>query len=231
MSETVTFTIDGREITASIGQTIVQAARQHGIYIPTLCYLHDVVAPGTCRICTVKVNGRTTSACTTHALQGIVVENDTPELNEMRKAIVEMLYVEGNHFCPSCEKSGMCELQALAYRFQIFAPRFDYSFSQRSINAFSPKLLIDYNRCVLCRRCVQAIRTEDGTPLFAFTNRGNKTSITIDLELAAKMSDEQAQKAMNICPVGAIIHKEQGFITPIGQRKYDHQPIGSDITC
>ena len=229
MREKVTFTIDGREITGRQGQSIVQAARQSGVYIPTLCYMHDLLAPGTCRICTVKVNGRPTSACTTPVMQGSVVENDTPELNELRKTIVEMLFVEGNHFCPACEKSGNCDLQALAYRFQMLVPRFDYSFSQRQIHAAPPKLMLEHNRCVLCRRCVQAIRTEDGQPLFAFTNRGNKTAIKIDTALAATISDELAQQAMDICPVGAILRKEKGFDIPIGQRKYDHQPIGSEI--
>jgi [NiFe] hydrogenase diaphorase moiety small subunit len=229
MREKVTFTIDGQEITGRQGQSIVQAAKQNGVYIPTLCYMHDLLAPGTCRICTVRVNGRFMAACSTPAASGMKVENDTPELNELRKTIVEMLFVEGNHFCPACEKSGNCDLQALAYRFQMLVPRFDYSFAQRQIHAAPPKLMLEHNRCVLCRRCVQAIRTEDGKPLFAFTNRGNKTSIMIDTALAATISDALAQKAMDICPVGAILRKEKGFDIPIGQRKYDHQPIGSEI--
>jgi [NiFe] hydrogenase diaphorase moiety small subunit len=238
-SETITLSIDGQEIQAEAGQTILQAARKNGIYIPTLCALHadkengleSDIAPGTCRICTVKVNGRTMAACTTPVAQGFVVENDTEELNDLRKTIVELLFVEGNHFCPSCEKSGSCDLQALAYRYQMLSPRFRYAFSSREVNAESPKLLFDRNRCILCRRCVLAIRTEDGKQFFGFTKRGDKSGIIMDEELVRNISEEQAQQAMHICPVGAIIRKGKGFDTPLGQRKYDHRPIGSDMTC
>ncbi len=239
MSEFLSFTLDGQEIRAEKGQTILQAARQNEIYIPTLCALyadqhdelHNDIDPGTCRICTVKVNGRTMAACTTPAAQGLIVENDTPELNDLRKTIVEMLFVEGNHFCPACEKSGNCDLQAFAYRYQMLVPRFHYAFAPREVNADPPRILLDGNRCILCKRCVEAIRTDAGEPLFAFTNRGDKSTVTVDAELAANITDELAQKAMEICPVGAIIRKGRGFATPLGKRKYDHRPIGSDTVC
>jgi len=226
MSDTVKFTIDGKECTGAKGQTIVEAAKDNGVYIPTLCLFEGVAPTGTCRICTVKVNGRPMAACTTPVAEGQRVENDTPELAEIRKEIIEMLFVEGNHFCPSCEKSGSCELQALAYRFQMMAPRYEYEFSRRELDATPPKLLLERNRCILCKRCVKSIRTADGKALFAFSNRGNKATIEIDDELASQMTDELAQTAMDTCPVGAIIRKEKGFDTPIGKRKYDKKPIG-----
>ncbi len=231
MSDTVKFTIDGKECTGRKGQTIVQAAKDNGVYIPVLCYFEGLSPTGTCRICTVKVNGRPMAACTTPVAEGMTIENDIPELNEMRKTIVEMLFVEGNHFCPSCEKSGNCDLQALAYRYQMMAPRFEYEFSKRELDATPPKLIIERNRCILCKRCVKGIFTDDGKALFAFSNRGNKAVINIDDTLAKEMTEELAQKAMDICPVGAIIRKGKGFDTPIGKRKYDTQPIGSDVSA
>ncbi|MCI5167540.1 MAG: NADP oxidoreductase [Candidatus Electrothrix sp. GM3_4] len=239
LAASLSLTIDGQEIRAEEGQTILQAARQNGIYIPTLCALHAEqknglqhdLAPGTCRICTVKANGRTTAACTTPVAQGLTVENDTPELNDLRKTIVELLFVEGNHFCPACEKSGSCDLQALAYRYQMLSPRFRYAFTSREVNADSSKLLLDGNRCILCRRCVLSIRTDEGKPIFVFSNRGDKSTITVDPELIETISDELARQAMEICPVGAIILKGKGFDIPLGKRKYDHNPIGSDISC
>ncbi|MCI5223350.1 MAG: NADP oxidoreductase [Candidatus Electrothrix sp. AR4] len=232
----ITFSMDGQEIRTEQGQTILQAAQQNGIYIPSLCALyadqndnlHADIIPGTCRVCTVKVNGRPMAACTTPAAQDLAVENDTQELNELRKSIIEMLFVEGNHFCPACEKSGTCDLQALAYRYKMLLPRFHYAFSPKEVNADPPNLLFDGNRCILCKRCVDAIYTDTGIPLFAFTHRGNKSTITVDAELTKDISDALAQKAMDICPVGAIIRKGRGFDTPIGKRKYDHSPIGSD---
>ncbi|MCI5212050.1 MAG: hypothetical protein D3910_25460, partial [Candidatus Electrothrix sp. ATG2] len=105
--------------------------------------------------------------------------------------------------------------------------RFHYAFAPREVDADPPKLLLDRNRCILCKRCVEVVRTEAGEPLFAFTNRGDKSSITVDAELADNISDELAKQAMEICPVGAIIRKGRGFDTPLGKRKYDHQPIDS----
>lgn len=229
MSDTIKFTIDGKECTGTKGQTIVEAAKQNGVYIPVLCFFEGLSPTGTCRICTVNVNNRPMAACTTPVAEGMVVENDTPELNEMRKTVIEMLFVEGNHFCPACEKSGDCQLQALAYRYTMMAPRFEYEFSKRELDATPPKLMIERNRCILCKRCVKGLFTEDGKALFAFSNRGNKALINIDDKLAGAMTDELAQKAMDMCPVGAIIRKGKGFSTPIGQHKYDTQPIGTDI--
>jgi len=226
MAESVRFTIDGKECTGEKGQTIVEAAQQNGVYIPVLCYFEGIKPPGTCRICTVKVNGRPMAACTTPVAEGMVIKNDTPELNEMRKTAIELLFVEGNHFCPSCEKSGSCDLQALAYRYQMMAPRFEYEFSRRELDATPPKIVLERNRCILCKRCINGIRTADGKALFAYANRGNKATINIDTTLADRLTDEMADTAMDMCPVGAIIKKGRGFTTPIGRRKYDTTPIG-----
>jgi len=180
-------------------------------------------------MCTVKVNGRNMAACTTPAAEGMIVDNAIPELEDMRKALVEMLFVEGNHMCPTCEKSGNCELQALGYRYGLLAPRFPYLFPVRKMDAVYTKIMIDTNRCVQCRRCVRGITTKDGKHIFAMMSRSGKTTIVADPALEAKISDDLAKKAMDQCPVGAILKKEIGFAVPIGRRKYDKAPIGSDI--
>jgi [NiFe] hydrogenase diaphorase moiety small subunit len=223
------FELDGKECTAKPGQTIVEAARDNGIYIPVLCWYKGMKPAGICRMCTVKVGGRNMAACTTPVAEGMMVESDIPELEDMRRALVEMLFVEGNHLCPSCEKSGNCELQALGYRFKMLAPRFPYQFPQRQVDATYTKIMIDNNRCVQCRRCVRGITTKDGRNIFAMTKRSGRSTITADRELEAQMSDELAKKAMDQCPVGAILKKEVGFAVPIGKRKYDKKPIGSEV--
>lgn len=228
MSE-IKFKIDGKLCTAESGQTIVEAAKNNGVFIPTLCHYEGLKPAGTCRLCTVKVGGRNMAACCSPVSDGMVVENMTPEIEDMRKAIVEMLFVEGNHMCPTCEKSGNCELQALAYRYKMLVPRFPYLWPNRDVDASSPKLLLETNRCIQCLRCVRGITTDDGRHIFGMVNRGDRTSIKIDPELAEAMSDELAEKAMKICPVGAIIRKEVGFKIPIGKRRFDSAPIGSDI--
>ncbi|MEI6122954.1 MAG: 2Fe-2S iron-sulfur cluster-binding protein [Bacteroidota bacterium] len=229
MSETVKFTIDGKACEGTKGQLLVDAAADNGVYIPVLCHMRDLIPAGSCRICTVKINGRNMAACTTPVDEGMNVENNSPELLDIRKAIVEMLFVEGNHFCPACEKSGNCDLQALGYRYQMMVPRFPYAFERREMDASSPKIFLERNRCIFCKRCVRVIQDNQGRNIFAFKGRGTTLQINIDKKLAASMSDELAQKAMEICPVGCILKKEVGFIDPIGQRKYDKMPIGSDI--
>ena len=169
------------------------------------------------------------AACTTPVAEGMHIDNMTPEIEDMRKQIVEMLFVEGNHMCPTCEKSGNCELQALGYRYKMMVPRFPYLWPVRTVIPDTPKLYLDRNRCVQCLRCVRDIVTPDGKHVFGVTERGGKTIITIDRDLAANLSDEMAMKAMEQCPVGCILRKEVGYKVPIGQRKFDSKPIGSEI--
>jgi [NiFe] hydrogenase diaphorase moiety small subunit len=230
MSDKITFTIDGVEISAERGQTIMQAADAAGIYIPRLCALDILVPHGSCRVCTVLVNGRPQSACTQPVAPGIVVENNSEKVVKIRKKIVEMLFVEGNHFCMFCEKSGNCELQAMAYRFGIMAPTLPYLFPERTIDASHPDILIERNRCIMCGRCVRASRDIDGKSVFQFVGRGIHKKLVVNSSVdLAHTNAELADKAIQVCPVGALLRKRTGYKVPVGQRIYDHLPIGSDI--
>ena len=229
MSNIAKIIIDGKECMAQKGQYIIEAAKENGIFIPSLCNYEGVKPRGSCRICTVKVNGRLMTACTTPVADNMEIENNIPELTDLRKAIVELLFIEGNHFCPACEKSGSCELQALAYRFKMMVPRFPYSFPQREVDATNPKLIKDQNRCILCKRCIRAIKDENGRGVFAYYRRSNRVEISIDPEIGKNLSDELALKSTEICPVGALLLREKGFYIPMGERKYDKLPIGSEI--
>ncbi|MFW6155586.1 MAG: 2Fe-2S iron-sulfur cluster-binding protein [Planctomycetota bacterium] len=230
MSKTITFTIDGVEVQAQPGQTILQAADAAGIYIPRLCAHKDLSPFGACRVCTVMVNGRPQSACTQPVAPDAVVENDTPKLKEIRSCIIEMLFVEGNHFCMFCEKSGNCELQALAYRFGITAPRYAYQFPLRDVDASHPDLIIDRNRCILCARCVRASQELDGKHAMDFVERGPEKRLAVDAADGLADTDAAAaDKAVEVCPVGSLMRKRVGYAVPIGERQYDHTPIGLDI--
>jgi len=230
MSDTINITIDGAEVKAKPGQMILEAADAAGIYIPRLCAHKELFPFGACRVCTVLVNGRPQASCTTPAAEGMVIENDTEEMNNHRRSLVEMLFVEGNHYCMYCEKSGNCELQALGYRLGMLVPRHDYQFPVKELDASHPDILIDRNRCVLCARCVRASRDVDGKNAFDFVGRGKNKKIWINAE--ANLADTDAavtDKALDVCPVGALLKKRTGYEVPIGQRKYDHKPIGSEI--
>ena len=229
MSQYVRFSVDGTECMGIRGQYLVDAARENGVYIPTLCNFPGVKPKGGCRICTVRVNGKLMTACTTPVAENMSVENEVKDINELRKSVIELLFIEGNHFCPACEKSGNCELQALAYRFRMMVPRFPYQFPVRKVDATHPRIIKEQNRCILCKRCIRAITDETGRSIFAYRRRSARVEVVVDPKLGKQLTEELAQKAMDVCPVGSIIVKEKGFQIPIGERKYDTMPIGSDI--
>lgn len=230
MTDKVNLTIDGVEIQGEQGQTILQAAALAGIYIPHLCATKGLSPWGSCRVCTVMANGRPQAACTMPIAEGMVVENETTELADLRASLVEMLFVEGNHFCMFCEKSGNCELQATAYRMGILSPRHPYMFPVRRIDASHPDVLMDFNRCIHCARCIRASRELDGKHVFQFIGRGAHKRIGINAAGGAGATNLQSSdKAAELCPVGCIVKKRIGFALPVGQRLFDGNPIGSEI--
>lgn len=230
MSDAITFTIDGIEVRGQQGQTILQAADGVGIYIPRLCWAKDLVPGGHCRMCTVLVNGRPQSACTHPIGPRMTVQHDTEELRQWRKSLVEMLFVEGNHFCMFCEKSGNCELQAMGYRLGVTTPKYPFLFPQRSLDGSHADVFIDHNRCILCGRCVRASRDVDGKNVFQFVGRGQHTRVAVNSEAnLAGTNMSAADAAAKLCPVGSILVKRVGYAVPIGRRLYDQKPIGSEI--
>ncbi len=230
MSDKITFSLDGKEITASAGQTIMQAADEAGVYIPRLCAMKDLLPIGSCRVCVVKVNGRYQASCTQPVEAGAKVENETKEIIERRKQIVEMLFVEGNHFCMFCEKSGDCELQAVAYKLGILGERYPFLWPERDVDMSHKDIMVDHNRCILCGRCVSASAQMDDKGVFEFIGRGHERKIAVNSEgLLKDTKAELTDRAMDACPVGCIVKKRVGFAVPVGQRTYDKKPIGSDV--
>ena len=224
MSEPITLTVDGRKISAGPGQTVLEAAEDAGIYIPHLCFMKGLTPAGSCRVCTVRINGRAAAACTQPAAADMFVENDTDELRRLRRNVIDMLFVEGNHFCMICEKSGACELQALAYRFGITAPKYPYLFPKRSLDASHPSILIDRNRCV------RASKELDGKHVFDFVGRGHGKRLAVDAEHGLSGTDAVVtDRAMQACPTGSLLIKRIGFTVPVGRRRFDCEPIGSDV--
>lgn len=221
--------LNGVECAAREGQSVVEAARENGVYVPTLCDYQSLPPAGTCRVCTVQVGGRLVPGCTTPVAYGMQIATETAELADLRKALIEMLFVEGNHMCPSCEKSGDCELQALAYRYRMDVPRFPFLFTNRAIDASLPHLILEHNRCIQCLRCVRGVKSRGGRDIFGFANRGRDIRIVVDTTLPDALTEETAQKAMDICPVGALLKKGPHYQTPIGERTYDQTPIGADV--
>lgn len=221
-----TLFFDGKEIPFTPGQTIIEAALAADIYVPHLCYHPDFPPHGSCKLCSVKVNGRICSACTFPAAEGQEVISHHQEIQQLRLRLTQMLFIEGNHFCPSCEKSGQCELQAMGYYLEMTDSHFPHFFPKRAIDASHPDILLDHDRCIFCGLCVRASEAE-GKHVFELAGRGIATHLIVNSP-SGRLGDSQLQasdRAANICPVGAIILKENAFRTPIGQRTYDLKTI------
>jgi len=226
MSDTC-FDLDGTPIPFSPGQTILQAAMQASHYIPHLCFHPEFKPHGSCKVCSVAVDGRMMASCTTPAQAGMQVQSGTEAVNSQRLALVQMLFVEGNHFCPSCEQSGRCKLQATAYELQMTTPHFDHFFPDRPLDASHPDFVLDLNRCILCSLCVRASRDVDHKDVFGLAGRGIGTHLIVK-SASGQLGDsdfDAADKAAQVCPVGAILPKRRGFDVPIGRRTFDIAPI------
>ena len=220
-------TIDGNTIPFEQGQTIMEAATAAGIYIPHLCHHPEFAPHGSCKLCTVTVNGRTCSACTFPAMDGQNVLNHTQELTDDRKKITQMLFVEGNHFCPSCEKTGNCQLQAVAYHLNMLDNHFPLLYPNRELDASHAEIMIDHNRCIFCTLCVRASQQKDGKDVFAISGRGLNKHLIVNAQsgLLKDTNIETTDQAAHICPTGAILIKHTAYHVPIGERIYDQQQI------
>ena len=226
---TDTFQLDGEDIAFISGQTVLQAALSAGRYIPHLCYHPEFKPHGSCKVCTVKVGNRTAASCTLPAQAGMEVESETEEMNALRRTLVQMLFAEGNHFCPSCEKSGNCALQALGSDLGVMTAGFRHFFPDRPVDASHPDILLDFNRCILCELCVRASCEVDEKCVFALSGRGIDKHLVVNAA-SGKLVDTDialSDKALQVCPVGVILEKRIGFAVPIGERRYDQRPISA----
>ncbi len=227
MIEKSTFLMDNREIPFEPGQTVMQAALAAGVYVPHLCFHPEFRPHGSCKLCTVKINGRPATSCTVPASAGLTVESETEEIRAKRRTLLQMLFVEGNHFCPGCEKSGDCKLQALGYSLGVMTPHFAHLFPNRPVDASHPEVMLDFNRCILCELCIRASATVDQKNVFALSGRGIKKHLIVNAE-SGRLADTNFSaddKAAQVCPVGVILKKRQGFKVPIGKRTFDDKPI------
>ena len=205
----------------------MDAALTAEVYIPHLCHYPGLTPHGNCRLCSVDIGNKSVAACTTPAVDGQQISNNTPALKAARKSITQMLFIEGNHICPSCEKTGNCKLQAMGYYLDMLDEHFPQFYQRREIDASHEDILLDRDRCILCDLCVRASREVDGKDVFAISGRGMDAHLIVNSS-TGKLIDsniEACDLAANICPVGAILIKEQGHEVPIGQRIYDQHTI------
>jgi bidirectional [NiFe] hydrogenase diaphorase subunit len=207
----VTLSINGKLVSALPEETLLQAARNNGIEIPTLCYLEGISAHGGCRLCLVEIAGsnRLQPACFAKVAEGMVVQTDTDQLREYRRMIVEMLLAEGNHICAVCVANNNCELQDAAMALGVDHQRLEYQYPQRPVDITHNRFGIDHNRCILCTRCVRTCDELEGVHTWDVAGRGSEARIVSDMNQpwGESITCTSCGKCFMACPTGAIFEK------------------------
>lgn len=204
---TVNMTIDGRQVTAREGQTVLEAATEAGIKIPTLCH-HPALKPvGSCRLCLVEISRQRTlqPACTFPVMDGAEILTHSPKVEEARRFVLELLLSDHPLDCMTCERTGSCELQDLAYEYGIQQTRFPGVQHDYPIDTSNPFYLRDYNKCILCRRCVRACNEINGVEAIGVIQRGFSSKIGTAFD--GTMQDSPCEfcgMCVEVCPTGAL---------------------------
>jgi bidirectional [NiFe] hydrogenase diaphorase subunit len=207
----LTLRINDREITARAGQTILSAAGEAGIHIPTMCHFDGLSEVGACRLCLVEVVGspKLLASCVTEVSEGMQVHTDTEKLREYRRMIVELFLAERNHVCSVCVANGHCELQDLAAATGVDHVRFEYQFPLLPVDASHERFALDHNRCILCTRCVRVCDEVEGAHTWDVAGRGAGSRVITDM---AQPWGESATctscgKCVAACPTGALFRQ------------------------
>ncbi len=207
----LTLTIDGRDVAMNAGATLLEAAREAGVAIPTLCHLDGLSPVAACRLCLVEIEGspRLQPACLTAVAEGMVVRTATPQLLDHRRSVIELLFTEGNHVCAVCVANGHCELQDRAVEVGMDHARLPYRHPLRSVDLSHHLFGLDHDRCILCTRCVRVCDEVEGAHVWDVGWRGEHCRIIAGLNepWGAVDACTDCGKCVQVCPTGALFHK------------------------
>ncbi len=219
-----TLTIDGRQVSGTAGETVLEVARQNGIDIPTLCNLDGLTPTGQCRLCMVEIKGnsRLLPACVLQIDEGMEVVTESERLLKYRQMIVELMFSERNHICAVCVSNGHCDLQAMAQRLGVDHVRYDYLHPLFRVDGSHPKYEVDHNRCILCGRCVRVCDEIEGAHTRDIRNRGTGTMVITDFD--ERWGDSETctscGKCVQVCPTGALAEKGKSVAEMAKRRQF-----------
>ncbi|MHC1741235.1 MAG: molybdopterin-dependent oxidoreductase [Anaerolineaceae bacterium] len=225
----VTVTIDGKQIEIPEGTTVLRAAQSAGIEIPTLCDHPHLTPYGGCRLCLVEVEGARTlqPSCTLPVSNNMVVKTATQKVKDARKFVLTLIFSERNHFCPYCQVSGGdCELQNSAYQEDMTHWPLQPNWQPYPMDASHPYIILENNRCILCRRCVRACGELVGNYTLGFEERGASSLLVADTGVAlGDSSCISCGTCVQVCPTGALIDRWSAY------RGHDEQAEQTSTIC
>lgn len=205
---TIKLKINEQDVISQEGDTILKAAKEHGIDIPTLCNLDGLTSLGGCRLCLVEVKGspKLFSACTTPVSNGMEITTNSEKLRQYRKMALELILSERIHVCSVCVANGNCELQDLANKLGVDHVRFERDWNSHSLDLTHEFLVFDRNRCILCTRCIRVCDEVEGVHVLDLKNRGKDSEVIVDLDdqWVSSKTCTSCRKCAKVCPVGSI---------------------------
>ena len=219
-----TLKIDDRDFSARQDETILDVARQNGIFIPTLCDLKGLSSVGACRLCLVEVKGRNklAAACVTRVEEGMEVTTNSERLQRHRRNLLELLFTERNHICSVCVSNGHCELQTLAQKLDITHVHYRYRYPQLQVDASHERFSVDHNRCILCSRCVRVCDEIEGAHTWDVMGRGIQALVITDLAepWGTSQTCTGCGKCVHVCPTGALFEKGKSVAEMLKRRQF-----------
>jgi bidirectional [NiFe] hydrogenase diaphorase subunit len=224
VSEVRTLVIDGHDVAATADQTVLSAARENGIHIPTLCHLQGLSDIGACRLCMVELEGspRLVASCVTRVEEGMRVTTVSERLNAYRRRVVEMFFLERNHVCAVCVANGSCELQGAARDLGLDHFELAPLHPEVAVDATHERFVLDQNRCILCSRCVRVCAEVEGAHTWDIQGRGADARLVSDLGTpwGSSTTCTSCGKCVQVCPTGALFEKGRSVAEPKARRPY-----------